>query len=588
MSGLPGLFTGAGLSHLPPAGLPLATTFQRRLAEACYRAARTVAPDLVDEAHRDAVATGPCNLLARLHNTRASSGSGAVRSLKVTLPSEAHVLAALHLALGGFHVTVNFDEGVERAYELLAGRATLPEDAPADYHDALPAWRRCVPAPMPALRVAWTASGLASTDFAARPLLVKLNGSMARDTDGVALPATGAPDEADATELGRHRTAALDALTREDFVVVTGYSGADHVCYAELVKRLRVGRFLWMAPSVRPDVRATVKAIDPGQPLAGQPADAIRRHLPFAPPSWPSAPATGSGFEQRFEAWSAGLAPEVGTAAFAWALADIGRVDAAIGLFERLGNGGRATARTRLRLAEALVTRDGDGDRRRAARMFLVSTLGKGTGSRQLRSYAGARWAECLASRGAPLPAMAVAALAGPLGGDSTARSRSTSAVVGIVLGWLERRVPAGSGSAGRTVTRWLSARCASSAQRVIATTDHAPGGRRRALVRRQAIELSALVALLGGPPLPRASVEQLDWLKQVYDHLGDDAGVAATLGTRALASLAAGEPDAARRTLEQAMLAPAATTGVVALVRGLLDGPACTASDRRPASALT
>ncbi len=37
------------------------------------------------------------------------------------MPNEAQMLAALHLVLGGTHVTLNFDIGIELAYELLTG-----------------------------------------------------------------------------------------------------------------------------------------------------------------------------------------------------------------------------------------------------------------------------------------------------------------------------------------------------------------------------------------------------------------------------------------------------------------------------------
>lgn len=577
---LPAVFTGAGLSHLPPAGLPLAKTFQLRLAEACYAAARTVAPDLVDDDVRDAVANGPCNLLARLESTSPGCGSGAVRCMTIAVPSEAHLLAAVHLALGGLHVTVNLDEGVEYAYELLTGRARLPEGAPACFGEALAGWRRCLPETLPDLHVVWTAADFASADFDARPLLVKLNGSMARDADGIVLPVAGAVEEADAQELGQHRTAALDALAGEAFVVVTGYSGADFVCYGELVRRLRRDQFLWMAPSVLPSVRTALAAIDPTQPLAGQPADALRRHLPLAPPPWASGEPGGAGFEERFEAWSEGIRPHAAAEALGWALMDIGREGDAIALLERLGACGAATARTGVRLAEALVIRGRDEDRRAATSMFLASALPAGEPA--LRSYALVRWAECVADRGRRLPtlilAAAVAGLAGRYSREPAAWTRSTSAVTGIVLGWLERRAPGAMGSTLRRAgVRWVAERCQSSVQRVLAATGHAPGGRRRALLRRQAAELSGLVALLGGQPSRRDDLERLEWLQHVYEHLGDSDGVAATLATQALVSLSAGRSAEAHRTLEDAMRLSPAPSGVTAMVSVLLDASAGT-----------
>jgi hypothetical protein len=54
-------------------------------------------------------------------------------ALRVEVPNEAHLLAALHLIRGGMHVTLNFDVGIELAYELLTGRAALLAAAPAEY-----------------------------------------------------------------------------------------------------------------------------------------------------------------------------------------------------------------------------------------------------------------------------------------------------------------------------------------------------------------------------------------------------------------------------------------------------------------------
>jgi aminodeoxyfutalosine deaminase len=577
-----GLFSGAGLSHAAPAALPLAPEFHRRLDEVFYGAAAAFAPGLLDCGAHDAVRKGPWNLLSRLENTLPGAGAGALACLRVPVPNEAHLLAAIHLARGGLHVTVNVDDGVEQAYDLLSGAAELPDEAPPSCRAAFPRWRRCFPDPAPELHVVSTPADFASAPFAARPLLVKLHGSLGACRDGVVLACAAVADDVDVTDLGRHRIAALDELADEQFVLITGYSGSDFASFTALVARLRRRRFSWVAPMIRADVRSALRAIDPGQPVRGRAVAAIRACLEVVAPAWPAELVAGPGVEERLAAWSAALPSSAAAEAFAWGLVDAGFGREAVALLERLGGESNAP-RTQLRLGDALARRAGAGDAAAADGAFLRAAAR--AADPRLRACALTRWAEGpRRSRAGARVAAAGAAAAAARRRDPSDRVRRGSALAGLVLARLEREVAAAAASRPRTTLR-AAAEAAAHASRALTATAHAPSGKRRALLERQAVELDAIAALLGGRE-PRAdALRSLTRVCRVYEHLADSRGLAETIATRALVRLAAGEPARALQAFQEASRLHPPAVGVLGAVRVLLDViDARPPPDRRPA----
>jgi aminodeoxyfutalosine deaminase len=361
---LAALFTGAGLSAAPPAALPLGEEFNRRLFQVCADACARVAPGIVDRKSLDALAAGRWNLLARLDAVAPGVSAGAVRCMSVVMPNEAHLLAALHLAHGGYHVTVNLDDGIETAHQLLQGVRPLPDGAPRAHREALRAWQGLLPRGAPALRV--IAGGRCRARLLrARPLLVRLHGSAGASPDGVVRPRRPDVDDAEVTDLGHRRAAAIQVLSGEPFVLVTGYSGADFASFEPLVAGLAPGRFAWVAPDVPPAVRRTLTALDPAQPVTGRAVDALRSILPVEPPTWPDEPWAEAGFERRWATWCAALAPEVAATALASVLADAGWLEESSAIRDRVASG-RA-------MAPSCGT--GSGSRARGASAFVSVVL---------------------------------------------------------------------------------------------------------------------------------------------------------------------------------------------------------------------
>jgi hypothetical protein len=83
---------------------------------------------------------------------RARLAADCLLALRLSVPNEAHMLSALHLARGGTHVTLNFDIGIELAYEVLTG-GEAAKALPEPYCSAVAGWRALAPAKVPALRV---------------------------------------------------------------------------------------------------------------------------------------------------------------------------------------------------------------------------------------------------------------------------------------------------------------------------------------------------------------------------------------------------------------------------------------------------
>jgi hypothetical protein len=551
-----GIFSGAGISSGPPACLPLGRTFHRLLRDACETAARALAPDVVDDRVIAAARPGSLNVLARIENTLPGAGRGALRAMRVDVPNEEHLLAAIHLARGGYHVTVNFDDGVEVAYALLAGERALL-GASAETERLLQAWRRQFPSSPRPLQVVSRPAELGARHMQARPLLVKLHGSLGEHADGVALSLRGVTDEPEVVDLGRARLAAMAELAGHPFILVTGFSGGDLASTTPVLDCLRRKAFAWVAPEVRPAVRSALEAIDPSQPRFGFAAHALREILGVDAPPWRNAAQTPT-FEHRFGMWLATLPPTVGAEAFAWSLADAGLLDEAVELLDRIARADRR-ARTRLRLADALSRRAGPDDRR-AARRHLWRLIATGDGD--LRRCAAVRWAEHGIGRDPsrrrmrPAVGAAVAALsiAAAWRGSPAARTRSAAARAAAVLNELESELGwTRDDPTRRRDMRAAAVRVLRTVRGALAHSADAPSGRRRAELRRQAIELRAILAILRRRRLSQSPLIVLDELAGCFAHVSDTRGLADTLATRALVVACQGDRRAAKASLAEA-----------------------------------
>jgi hypothetical protein len=195
------VFSGAGISGEAPASLPRGFGLRDDLLRLMHTAARQSLGDQVtDQQVADLLGSGRKLevVLARLSGAAGAEAANCLLALRLSVPNEAHMLAALHLARGGTHVTLNFDIGIELAYEVLTGgeaARTLPEP----YCSAVAGWRLLAPADVPGLQV--VASHQSFDDWVADgkpPALLKVHGSLSRDqqhlVDVVALDIEGLSD----------------------------------------------------------------------------------------------------------------------------------------------------------------------------------------------------------------------------------------------------------------------------------------------------------------------------------------------------------------------------------------------------------
>lgn len=580
------IFTGAGISDGPPAGLPTGDVFHRRLRELCLLRARPYTDGLIDPASLDAWPANLLNLLARVENTRPGAGAGALRAMTVAIPNETHLLAAFHLARGGFQLTMNFDDGIERAYALLSGAAELPDRSPDGFRRALEFWRARWPSGAPTLRVVSRSQEIASA-LPLRPLLVKVHGSLGRHVEGLSLSAPPMTDEPDPARLGADRSRAFEVLTKEHFVLVTGFSATDFASGEPLLGGLARGRFWWVAQEIHPDVRRRLTAIDPTQPLVGEPLDALRTTLGLDLPEWPRQPAPGSTFDERLERWAATLTPAIAAEALAWLLTDAGQPTIAAEILTRLLTDG-AGPRTQLRLADAHCRRRWLGDVPRARRTFVGSALSRPNGSADhaagQRSYALARWVETLDAGTSAPPVLATACAGAALLTVAavshlsarwrypTSPMRTSTVACAVFLAVSERYLPTVLGVAHLRVPVRGSVRVtAAAARRVLDEWAHAPSARRRALLELQVLELETIDALLSGERPAATAVPRLRRLSSVFQHVGDPDGQLDCLAVRALVAVAENDLATAIRTLDEVAALRPDPAGVVALAARLL-----------------
>lgn len=317
------LLTGAGISAQPPASLPLGIEFEAMLQQSCFEAAAAIAPGAIDKRSLEVVGRVRRNVFARI---AACAGAGVVddlmRCFRVLVPSEAHMLAAVHTVWGALHVTLNFDDGVEKAYALLSGQEQLPPTTPGAFHRALDAWRRVV---RPSGPLSVVASRFSKADFGHRPLLVKLRGSAEEGWHPNLIP-RGLTRDLGGRGLTEEQVSALKAASEARHLTIAGVSGADTDYRTVLLPMLRPGRFSWSSASLDPEIIDLVRRIDPSQPTLRPAVEGLRSALPRAAGllAWPRTAARQFGFGHELAAWRARLPDHAAAETYAWLLRESG------------------------------------------------------------------------------------------------------------------------------------------------------------------------------------------------------------------------------------------------------------------------
>ncbi len=248
------VFTGAGIGGAGPASLPMGNALRDAVLEVMYRSARVTAPDLVTAEALTAFTGSGRKLevvLGRLWGTIGDDALGCLMCLRVDVPNEAHMLAAVHLVRGGTHVTVNFDRGIEMASDLLRGELKLPAGAPAALRDALPRWRALVRPGGAAPRVVAGHDQFASWATDGRPAaLLKVHGSLAPDQ--ARLLDVVVVDNEELASLTAPRRLAVASVGQVRGLLITGYAGADPDVYSVLLEAARDTRAVWACYSLVP------------------------------------------------------------------------------------------------------------------------------------------------------------------------------------------------------------------------------------------------------------------------------------------------------------------------------------------------
>jgi hypothetical protein len=543
------ILTGAGISVRHPAGLPLGDAFHDALLRNCFDAARHVTDDRVSPDGLALLMTGGRrNILGCIEDCLDDGTVTAVLDcMRVRLPTQEHLLCAMLAARGVLQLTLNFDNGIELAYALLTGTTDLPGDAPTVYRDALTTWRAAMPA-APPLQVVATPQQLGRRQFAQRPLLIKLRGSVDIGTDATVVPLRPAMEDLESTRLDDDRLYALREAVAGGHLLITGHSGRDLDLFESLLPLLRPDGFTWVTPELDPAVAARLHAVDPHQSHPGNAEQALRAQLPPLPP-WPTVPATGHRFDDRFAAWWRTVPVPAAAEGYAWMLSEAGRHADAIAVLRALA----ATtnrARIRVRLADAIAQRADPADTDEAAALFRRAAAAPGTPA-ALRAYAMTRWTECRTA-GPPSPArllvsLACGAMAVTVAYAGTGRHRvATRCLTGIgYLGvrHIDAHLALALPSTGRRTATLLGAHITRLALRYAwRRATHAGTQTRQTDLELFRVHNDLQVAILGQATPPTDTHRRLDAIERAYTHRGNHTGMLWARLTRALAHLADGD----------------------------------------------
>ncbi|XVV15291.1 hypothetical protein ACQP2X_13400 [Actinoplanes sp. CA-131856] len=558
------VFTGAGISGDEPAALPRGFGLRDAVLRTMHEAARDALGPLVTDEQLEELCGAAYKLevvLGRLWGTVGPDALDCVLALRLDVPNEAHMLSALHLIRGGTHVTVNFDVGIEMAYDLIRGAARLPSGTPREYHDALPLW---FAGPVPPLRTVSSHDEFAAWESGGRPAaLLKVHGGLTRGQD--ALADVVVVDIEELGQLTAERAAAVDGLGATP-LMITGYSGGDPDVYGPLLAAAARTTATWACLELPAGSVVPGDAHDHGIELVlGRPqglaATALRGLLGTAPP-WPSVPFPGDRFEDRFARWQQDLraAHPAGTIAEAWAwlLADLGRLDIAEAMFAQLAPAAR------LRHAEILYNRARGDDREAARKLFRqvgagapdaatrlhcllrLGDIARGRANRQARGVRVlAHLAECYLRAIQVLVETRGGRRHPEEGGDAYRLLQQTS------LRLLEQLATVGPRAAWPALALCcrLAARWGDRAARLVRN------GNRLSLVRQHRALLRALAALLRGAPAPSGVQADMRSLRATYRAADDLPGAGNCTVTLAVLARADGDRRLARVLLNEALV---------------------------------
>lgn len=536
-----------------------------------------MAPDLVDEAQLSALQSTTWKLevvLGRMNGPVGPFSLQCLHALQLSLPNKAHLLAALHLARGGIHATLNFDEGIEIAYRLLTGETPLPSGSNPAFAAALPDWQSLLP-PQCLERLPVVAGDQEFEQWASDgmpyPALLKLHGSVRSTQDRVELVDPIVLDELEFAQLSTAKLCALDAVGQCQRVLITGYSGLDIDVYQPLLERLTRSAVTWATLDLSSAVRGDLAKLPEATSLErakGHADSALAALLGLSnPPDWPSTVAPGPSYEQRLEAWTSQLRSKVEPGsraeAYAWLLADGGQYSEAVPLLVRLASR-QEKVKPRLinRLADVYYDRNGNGDRRRARKLWYRILIHRAA-PLGLRAYASTRIGESYrqtAVRGPLLlrPGALVAATIGPVaslvitGNGRRApleAARAYSALSGLGLRVLEA-TPVRLLLIARRGAERLARASSVAGQRALTLR---PGGNRQLFVRQQMAELKIMLAILAGNRCPEDAAAELRRVRDTYKAAEDLRGVTNSTAGLALAAIADGDQSLAHRLLDEA-----------------------------------
>jgi hypothetical protein len=569
------VFSGAGISGEAPASLPRGFKLRNDLLRVVHDVATKVAPADVSDGALAELVDSQRKLEVVLGRLWGSVGEDALRcllALRLEVPNAAHLLAAVHLARGGIHATLNFDVGIELAHDLLTGRAELPSGAPPEYQLLLPLWRRLVPHGVPPLRVVASRDEFAAWVMDGKPpALLKIHGSLSLEQHNLIDIVV-----VDTEELGQlpvARRAAIDALGHADRLLITGYSGADPDVYEPLLATATAVASSWCCYSLHPDSpvpRDTVSRairLRLGAP-EGLAVTGLREllDLPNAP-AWPELRLPGESYEQRFDQWAAWLrgrhSPEAITQAWAWLLADGGDLDTAERILHRLTARDGPEPLALLRHAEVLYSRARSDDRDRAALLYrrIGTMTSVDSGTRYHCVLRVADIARGRATRGPAGPQVLLhllRATSGPIrvllatrGGRRDTES-AADAYRALQQTWL-RVLERAAGAAPRPLWPILAVGCRAVSIWGGRAEALAANGNRRALVRQQRMLLTALAAVLAHRQPPTDLQQRLQSLHDTYANADDLPGAGNCTATLAVVAAARQDLAYARELLGSA-----------------------------------
>lgn len=569
------VLSGAGLSAGLPAALPLGNDLRNEVVSVIHRAAAAEAPHLVGPTALGQVLRSRKLevVLGRLNGvSHTQDALGCLECLRLRVPNEAHMFAALHLARGGTHVTVNLDRGIEQAYALLRSDAQLPDDAPEELVVGLDAWRDAAGS-APALRVAITRSDFERWQADGQPSsLLKVHGGLAETEPGLAEVVVTDTEELGA--LHPARLAAVEQLADAERLLIVGYSGADPDVYGPLLAAAAKTRTTWATKSlwesspVYADCHERGIRIVTGDPeglattvlrrLLGDEVDVDALHWPAVDTGQRPWKATFNGWRERFERVHA--RQEIALS-LAWMSADGGDLDRAVELLRCLLHRSGDSFVT-LRLAEALYNRARGDDRSEAAGLYrqLLRARDASAHTRQISLLRLGGIARGRAMRaGGPIVVLDLTwALTAPLLVLALERIQRNpdlrAAAVGASGQTSLRAIELAALALPRRVWPVLSAAAHAAAGINDRASQATSNGNARALSASHRQLSLALGCLLGGRRPHEGLAEAVSELRERYRHADDLPGAGNCEATLAVLALADGDRARAERLLERAL----------------------------------